>query len=473
MLFNSYIFWLFFAIVFVLYQWLNHGWQNRMLLVASYVFYGWWDVRFLILILIATVVNYLTAIGIGTSDSIRRRKILLTIALVVSLGMLGMYKYYDFFVGEFVIFLEQYGVSITPPLIHILLPVGISFYTFQTLSYTIDVYRGKTPYTTHFWDFALYVSFFPQLVAGPIERSSHLLPQVLQPRTIRSSDYSEGLYLVMLGLFKKMVVADNMASVANTIFSQDLDSLSGFEVLLGVYAFAFQIYCDFSGYSAIARGVAKWLGFDLMVNFRMPYFAQSPREFWQRWHISLSTWLRDYLYIPLGGSRGSKINTYRNLGLTMLLGGLWHGANWTFIAWGAFHGFILCLHRFLFFKSNSTKVLTMHSWWQKLLAIFIMFHLVCISWLFFRADTITQAVRMFMRLFTDFRITDFGLFASGMIAFYVLPLILFEYWIERKGNLLALTEIHWGFRSAAYSYGILMMWFFMPRIQHAFIYFQF
>ena len=315
--------------------------QNGILLIASYVFYGFWDWRFLALLFVSTVVDYNLALLIEKSESPGERKALLAASICVNLGILGFFKYFGFFAESFASLLNSFGFQSSTPFFNIVLPVGISFYTFQTMSYTIDVYRRKLPATRNFFDFALFVSFFPQLVAGPIERATKLLPQVLQPRKFSQSNFVEGFYLIILGLFKKVVIADNMAPIVNYIFSRDVSTLSGAEVLVGVYAFAFQIYGDFAGYTDIARGVAKWLGFDLMLNFRMPYFATSPSDFWQRWHISLSSWLRDYLYIPLGGNRQGTLLTYRNLMLTMVLGGLWHGAAWTFVAWGFFHGLIL------------------------------------------------------------------------------------------------------------------------------------
>jgi len=351
-LFNSYAFWGFFLLIILLYRWANHRTQNTILLVGSYAFYACWDWRFLPLIAITTLINYYTGIGIekyaqsGEEQRVvkKRQKLLLAVSIVASLGMLGFFKYWGFFIDSTTAFLSAVGLSVSVPVLEILLPVGISFYTFQTMSYTIDVYRGETKPTKNLADFALYVAYFPQLVAGPIERSSSLLPQILERRARREGDFAEGLSLVMLGLFMKVVVADNLALIANGGFSEHED-VTGADALMGVYAFAFQIYGDFAGYSLIARGVSKWLGIDLMTNFKMPYLARNPSDFWQRWHISLSSWLRDYLYIPLGGNRGKKWKVYRNLMLTMLIGGLWHGAGWTFICWGGLHGILLCIYR--------------------------------------------------------------------------------------------------------------------------------
>jgi len=468
-LFNSYVFWAFLAIVMALYFVLPHRLQNRMLLVASYVFYGWWDWRFLTLIVISTFVDYGASLGIARSASPGRRKALLALSVIANLGMLGVFKYYDFFTTQLNELLTSIGVAAPLPLLHVILPVGISFYTFQTMSYTIDVYRGHTEPTDRFWDFALYVCFFPQLVAGPIERSRRLLPQVLHERPRDGNNFRDGLYFVILGLFKKVVIADNLAAVVNTIFNNDISQVSGAECLVGVYAFAFQIYGDFSGYSNIAQGVAKWMGFDLMHNFRMPYFADSPSDFWARWHISLSTWLRDYLYIPLGGNRRGSLLTYRNLMLTMLLGGLWHGANWTFIAWGAFHGLLLCAYR----PFRRPKGAPPPAWPRRLLQIIVMFNLACFGWLLFRAQTITQAWEMCRLIFTDFRITPFAVAGLGMILFFAGPLVAFEIWLHRSGDLMKLTKVSWIWRSLVYSYCVSMMFFFPPPVANAFIYFRF
>jgi alginate O-acetyltransferase complex protein AlgI len=475
MLFNSYIFWLFFAAVYSLYRVFNHRWQNYLLLLASYIFYGLWDWRFLGLLFASTTIDYFVAIGIEEAKTERARKRIMLLSILVNLGILGTFKYLGFFVSQFDTLMQSLGIPISLPILHIILPVGISFYTFQSMSYTIDVYRKELKATRHFLDFMLFVSFFPQLVAGPIERASKLLPQVLRPRVHQQGDFAEGLYLVLIGLFKKIVIADNLAPITNAIFSRDVSTLTGAEVLIGVYAFAFQIYGDFAGYTDVARGTAKWLGFDLMLNFRMPYFAVSPSDFWQRWHISLSSWLRDYLYIPLGGNRGSTLFTYRNLMLTMLLGGLWHGAAWTFIIWGLIHGLILCLYRPFekSLKAARSATLVYSGVTARVLQMVVMFHLICLGWLFFRADTVGQAFGMLGQLFTNFQPTPFASSAFVMILFYVLPLFIFEAWLERSGDLVRVLKIHWLLRVAFYSYLVLMLWFFPSPTQYEFVYFQF
>lgn len=450
-----------------------HRLQNRMLLVASYVFYGYWDYRFLSLILFSTIVDYFVAKRMFVAQTREHRRSLLIISLVVNLGLLGFFKYFGFFSQEFQGLLELVGLTVSLPALNIILPVGISFYTFQTLSYTIDVYRGDNKPADNFLDFALYVSLFPQLVAGPIERSTHLLPQILKPRPRSNSDFTEGLYHVLTGLFKKVVIADNMAPIVNTVFSTSPADLTGPEVMLGIYAFAFQIYGDFSGYSSIAKGVAKWLGFDLMWNFKNPYFAISPSDFWRRWHISLSTWLRDYLYISLGGNRGKPFFVYRNLMLTMLLGGLWHGAAWTFIVWGFYHGSLLIGYRLLELKGFiQTKSVNM-SKATHIFRMVLFFHLICLSWLLFRAESMEQVMLMTAKLFTDFRVTELTLYGLSMMFFFAGPMLALEIWTEKSKDLLILLRVKRRVRAIAYIYMIGMIWVFPPLIHQDFIYFQF
>ncbi len=474
MLFNSFVFWVFFAVVLTAYRFSGHKAQNRLLLVASYVFYGWWDWRFLFLMLFSTVTDFYVARWLHNITEENKRKLLLRVSLAVNLTLLGFFKYYGFFANEMNDLLLSVGLNGYLPMLKIVLPVGISFYTFQTISYTVDVYRRQTIPARSIFDFALYVSFFPQLVAGPIERSTDLLPQVENPRTVTKGDVREGLYHIVFGLFKKVVVADNMAVLANSIFSQSLAELTAAEVLIGAYAFAFQIYGDFSGYSSIAQGLARMLGFKLMWNFRMPYFAVSPSDFWQRWHISLSSWLRDYLYIPLGGNRHGKFATARNLSLTMLLGGLWHGANWTYIAWGALHGFVLIIYRVYPRLGVSPQAAGAQARLLTVLRAFVFFHIVCVTWIFFRAENIGQAVGMIATLGSfDGWNAPFVSYAAAMIAFFVLPYQTYELWLERKGDQLALLSQPIVVQAALYVYFILMMIAFVPGTPQVFIYFQF
>jgi alginate O-acetyltransferase complex protein AlgI len=475
MLFNSYIFWAFFALVLLLYRWLPHRGQNWMLLVASYIFYGAWDWRFLSLVLFSTCMDYLLAIQIGKQRDARLRKLLLGISCCTSLGLLGFFKYFNFFAHELTDLLAAIGLEFMGPTMDIVLPVGISFYTFQTMSYTIDVYRGRAQPVTNPLDFALYVAFFPQLVAGPIERSTALIPQITSPRTVRASDFSEGLWLILWGLFKKVVIADNMATIVNGLFNEDPHVLTGPECWVAVYAFALQIYGDFSGYSAIARGVARWMGFHLTSNFLFPYFSATPSEFWSRWHISLSSWLRDYLYIPLGGNRSGALKTCRNLLLTMLLGGLWHGAAWGFLAWGLVHGLLLVGYRLgegRLWSRHGTPAASSLGLWRLPLAL-ILFHLVCVSWLFFRAHGIGQAGTMLVKMFTDFQGSTLALFGISSIVFFGLPIMLLEFWLFLRNDDLLPARQHWTLRSLVYSHFAFMLLTFAPSQHHEFIYFQF
>lgn len=470
MLFNSYTFWLFYLVVFLIYWKLGHTAQNRLLLVASYVFYGAWDWKFLSLILLSTSVDYLLGQRIYDAPQ-PRKKVLLFLSIAVNLTILGIFKYYGFFSNELNGLFVELGISAMLPTLDIILPVGISFYTFQTMSYSIDIYRGKVRPIRSFPDYALYVAFFPQLVAGPIERSSRLLPQVIRIRSRQNADFLDGFYLVLYGLFLKIVIADNMAPLVDNIFAKEGSQLTGPEVLIGLYAFAFQIYGDFAGYSSIARGVAKWLGFDLMVNFRMPYLATNPPDFWRRWHISLSSWFRDYVYIPLGGNRAGELSAHRNAMMTMILSGMWHGAAWTFVIWGILHGLYLSLYKLLgglFGLPTASRFRSL----QRLVAMCVMFHLVLLGWLFFRAENINQAIEFMGVLSSSFEVTELALGFASIIAFYVFPLILYEFWVERNG-LMALTGKPARVQAAFYLYILTMLLFFPSPQAHEFIYFQF
>lgn len=490
MLFNSYIFWAFFAAVFVLYRRLGHRSQNYMLLIASYVFYGYWDWRFLFLMLFSTVVDYGAAILIAQSQSRPRRKAFLLTSICMQLSLLGLFKYYGFFSHELASLFGLLGIPVFFPALKFLLPVGISFYTFQTMSYVIDVYRGEFECEKNFINFALFVSFFPHLIAGPLVRARKLLPQIGHPRVRRAEDFREGLYFIAIGLFKKVFVGDNLAAIANSIFHADPSRLTGLECIAGIYAFAFQIYCDFSGYSSIAQGVAKWLNIDLTTNFNLPYLATSPTDFWRRWHISLSTWFRDYLYIPLlqrGLQPAPRKRLLTALVIVMLLSGLWHGAAWTFVLWGLYHGLLLIGYRlfsstrFAFFrKRHSTKeqaapdqVKASPSFPGYIVRVVVMFHLVCLGWLLFRAESMGQVLTMLSRILVDFHWSPFASSAFAMILFFAGPLVVYEFWLERRQDLLALVRIDWRARALVYSYCSLMLLFFAPSVSNVFIYFQF
>lgn len=375
--------------------------RNAILLAASYVFYAAWDWRFLGLLMLSTAVDFVLGGALGRLQDARKRRLCVVTSLVVNLGILGIFKYFDFFAESFDSACRALGLHVQTVTLDVVLPVGISFYTFQSLAYTIDVYRRRLKPEPSPLRFALFVAFFPQLVAGPIERPGDLLPQFKRTRHVTWARVSTGAHLIAVGLFKKVVIADTVARVADAAFG--LGHPSGLQVLVGVYAFAFQIYCDFSGYSDIARGAARCLGFELSRNFDMPYFSASPSEFWRRWHITLSSWLRDYLYISLGGNRRGKGRTFQNLMLTMVLGGLWHGAAWTFVIWGTLHGAILCVYRVIE-RPLRDRVASFSLVIQRLLrffAVILFFHLVCVSWVFFRAEDFTHAVTLLGALVSE------------------------------------------------------------------------
>jgi alginate O-acetyltransferase complex protein AlgI len=495
MLFNSVEFFVFLAVVYLAYRILPFRWQNRMLLVAGYIFYGWWDVRFLFLIAFSTSVDFSigsllangymptrqrwtaslfligaallflcldwSALNVGRRDvemaaflipqrmgvqvlagttvfvlianllidriahmsKERRRKVLIFCSVFVNLGFLGFFKYFNFFIDSGEVAIRAIGIDPTNFRLGVVLPVGISFYTFQSLSYTIDIYRKRIVPTSHFWDFALFVAYFPPMVAGPIERAWHLMPQLTMPRRIRLAQSMDGIVLILLGLFKKVAIADGVAPVVASVFNSS-GAVSQSDVAFSTFLFAIQIFCDFSGYSDIARGVSKLLGIDLILNFDLPYFSKNPSEFWRRWHISLSSWLRDYLYISLGGNRRGAARTYFNLFLTMLLGGLWHGAAWNYVLWGAYQGALLCGHRLLTQSRETLPTSTeavsgttdlhggavssprlLPGWISTPLRIGVFFVFCCYGWLLFRAHSFDQ-IRTFSGLL-------FGLSAGG------------------------------------------------------------
>jgi len=406
MLFNSIPFLLFLPTVFFLYWFVFKNKlhvQNILLLIASYVFYGWWDYRFLGLIAASTLIDYIVGLALAKQENSSIRKKLLWISLIFNFGMLGFFKYFNFFIESWVVAWQQAGITMHWSTLNIILPVGISFYTFQTLSYTIDVYRKKIAPTSNFIKFATYVAFFPQLVAGPIERAAHLLPQFNISRTFDYKLAKSGIHLIVWGLFQKMVIADSCATYANAIFSnyQHLNSLS---LAMGAVYFAFQIYGDFAGYSNIAIGVARLFGFDLMRNFNYPYFSRDIAEFWRRWHISLSTWFRDYLYIPLGGSRGSKWQQIRNVFIIFFVSGFWHGANWTFIVWGGLHALFFLPLLLTNLNRKNLDTISQNKWYPGLsdaIKMLITFSLTCFAWIFFRAASITESFQYIKRLFTN------------------------------------------------------------------------
>ncbi len=440
MSFNSFVFLPFILVILSLYYIMPHRKQNLLLLVGGYVFYGAWDFRILFLIIISTLVDYWAALSMERITSIARKRFYLAISLIVNLGILGFFKYADFFISGASDFLALFSLKVSLPVLNIILPAAISFYTFKTLSYTIDVYRGQIPPTHNIVDYALYVSFFPQLTAGPIERASALIPQISTPRSFSKDKFIEGLWLILWGFFKKLVISDNLGLMVNIVFEPGRN-VTGVEILLGVYAFAFQVYCDFSGYTDIARGIGKLLGFETVLNFNLPYISRNPVEFWNRWHISLSTWLRDYIFLPVVYASMRRIK--KPLGrlkvenqayivgtiITMLLGGLWHGAKWTFVAWGGFHGLLLAGHHVMTRKKKRKKKA------KKIkipgfIKIVVFFHITCIGWLFFRADNMAQAWEFLRRLFLNFSLPANIAETIFPLVFYLPMLLIFEAWLQ-------------------------------------------
>jgi alginate O-acetyltransferase complex protein AlgI len=434
--FDTPIYVVFLALVVLLYWRLPWRRQNLLLLGASYVFYGWWDPRFLGLIGVSTIVDFYCAKAIARFEDAPRRRALLTLSLVINIGFLAVFKYFNFFMDSFAATLQTMGFHQTPvAVLRILLPPGISFYTFQEVAYIVDVYRRKLEPSDSLVDYAVFISLFPHLIAGPIQRPSHLLPQVQAPRRFDGERFFNGLLLILSGLVRKTVIADNCALLADAAFSGRLGAANLAVVAIGTYAFAWQIYGDFSGYSDIARGSAQLLGFHFMVNFRQPYLATSLQDFWRRWHISLSTWLRDYLYIPLGGSRDGEGRTYRNLMLTMLLGGLWHGANWTFVVWGGIHGAGLSVERFCARvlggreQAVPSSLTSPGAWASRI----VVFHLVCLGWVFFRAPGLREAATFLRGLGSFVWVPEYGI-AFRFLALFTAPLFLIDVFNEARGE---------------------------------------
>ena len=473
MLFNTEDFARFFAVVFALYWVLRKHLraQNVLLLASAYYFYACWEPRFLVLLIASTVMDYACGIAVDRIEDSRKRKAFVALSMVLNLGMLGYFKYYNFFAESLQSLTIRLGVPVQLSTLKVVLPIGISFYTFQSMSYVIDVYRREIKPTRNLIHFATFVSFFPHLVAGPIMRPTSLLPQVERHRVFSLRQFYEGVYLIFWGLTKKVVVADNLAIYVNDLFGR-WETLDGGSALLAIYAFAFQIYCDFSGYTDAARGIAKCLGFELSLNFNLPYFATSPKDFWSRWHISLSSWLRDYLYIPLGGNRGGRWRVYRNLMLTKAIGGLWHGAAWTFVLWGVFHGVILVLHRMcepILSRIQPADAFASQLW--KVIRIVITFHLVCLGWLLFRASTLEQAWGMLYAIAARPALPPSSLMLP--IVAVVLPLLVMQLAQYASKDLSILFRSPWYVRSAVYA---AMFYAFVLAGEFAgeqFLYFQF
>jgi len=471
MLFNSGVFLQFFA-AFLLLYWMarrNLVARNLLIVIGSYVFYGWWDPRFLSLIVFSSLLDYTVGLALDRTENQRQRRAWLTLSIVGNLGILGFFKYYNFFADSLVAGLAELGIPFHPFTLSIVLPVGISFYTFQTMSYTIDVYRRVMKPTRNLLNFMAYVAFFPQLVAGPIERAKHLLPQFERSRVITRPMLEEGIWRLLWGMFKKVVLADNLAPLVDMVYQNE--SATAPMVVLGTVAFALQIYCDFSGYSDIARGTARLLGFDIMVNFNIPYAATNLRKFWQRWHISLSTWLKDYLYISLGGNRRGKMRTYCNLLLTMLLGGLWHGAAWNFVLWGLWHGLGLAAYRTIT-SSRSSPLDSRPSTLKRCASWIVTMLFVLYGWLLFRAQSWDQIVALTAALGQWTAPVWIESYVVNLLIFSA-PLVIMELWQFRARNQLAALRLSpWpkAFLQAALFLAIVIFW---QKDSSPFIYFQF
>src|ERR1700731_68032 len=452
MLFDSPAYFLFLIPVVLLYWRLNHRAQNIFLLLASYLFYGWWDWRFLALMIGSTPVDFLIAQKIAPSRSDTHRRNWFIFSLVLNFMILGIFKYFDFFAGSFLGALERLGIHNIPlPLIRILLPPGISFYTFQEVAYIVDVYKGRIEPSKSFFEYGLFISLFPHLIAGPIQRPEHLLPQVQKERTFDADRFFDGMMLIFSGLVRKCVVADNYALLANEAFGGQFGPSNFWVVLIGTYAFAWQVYGDFSGYSDIARGSAQLLGFHFMVNFRQPYLSQRLQEFWRRWHISLSTWLRDYLYIPLGGSSGGKWKTSLNLITTMVLAGLWHGANWTFVIFGAIHGVVLSLERLIFPAAKGAADAVQPRGFANFLSIWgqriLTFNVFCLSLAYFRATSLAAATQYLGGL-SDFAWrSEYGT-AFLMLSLFAIPLFVVDLLMEAGKEEYPFANTSYAFRTA-------------------------
>lgn len=482
MLFNSLDFAIFLPIVFILYWFVFNKslkMQNFLIVVSSYVFYGWWDWKFLSLILFSSLIDYFIGIGLLKQENLTTRKALLWTSIIVNLGFLGFFKYYNFFLDNFVAAFSFFGKEIEANSLNIILPVGISFYTFQTMSYSIDVYKRKLKPTKDFIAFSAFVSFFPQLVAGPIERATHLLPQFYLNRKFDYAAAVDGMRQILWGLFKKIVIADNCAEYANLIFNNSAD-YSGSTLVFGALFFTFQIYGDFSGYSDIAIGTSRLFGFDLMRNFAFPYFSRDIAEFWRRWHISLSTWFRDYVYIPLGGSQGSIWLKVRNTFVIFILSGFWHGANWTFIAWGALNAiYFLPL---LLTKNNRKNIDqiagdSLFPSFKEMISMLLTFGLTVFAWIIFRAENLNHAINYISEILSPsiFSIPKFEKMQNGILTLIFIGIFLLIEWIGRNDQY-AIAKIGLKWKSPLryliyYAIIISILWF--GGKEQQFIYFQF
>ena len=486
MLFNSIEFLIFLPTVFLLYWFVfqrNLKLQNLFLVVVSYIFYGWWDVRFLFLIAFTSFCSWGSGLLIGRyadRGALKAKKTILVLNLLINFGILGFFKYFNFFIASFVDAFAAFGITLHPLSLHIILPVGVSFYTFQAMGYSIDVYRGTIKPTRDVVAFFAFVSFFPQLVAGPIERATNLLPQFFHPRRFDYASAVDGLRQMLWGFFKKVVIADNCAIYVNFVFDNP-QSHAGSTLLLGAVLFAFQIYGDFSGYSDIAIGAGRLFGINLMRNFAYPYFSRDIAEFWRRWHISLSTWFRDYVYIPLGGSRGTKWQSVRNTLIVFTVSGLWHGANWTFLFWGLFHGLLFLPLLLLKRNRKYTDVVAqgrrLPSLYE-LCSMMMTFLLVLVGWIIFRSPDMGSAVQYITSIFTHHILAppSFMEHRRVLVALAInLPVLLCMEWIHR-GRMHGLDVANWRNRTGRWSiYCIIvfMIGMYMSTDETPFIYFQF
>ena len=480
MLFNSISFAIFLPIVFTLY-WLlrkNLKFQNILLLVASYYFYGCWDWRFMFLLGFSTFLDYYSGIKIEEATSQNLKKIWLTISIGINLGFLGFFKYYNFFADSFAEMLNGFGLEVHPWTLHIILPVGISFYTFHGLSYIIDIDYGRIKAERNVVDYSVFVSFFPLLVAGPIERATHLLPQIKKKRVFDYSQAVDGMRQILWGLFKKMVIADNCAIYANEIFSNP-ESQSGSNLVLGAIFFTFQIYGDFSGYSDIALGVARLFGINLLKNFNYPYFSRDIAEFWRRWHISLSTWFRDYLYIPLGGSKGGNWMRVRNTFIIFIVSGFWHGANWTFIFWGFLNALFIMPSILLKTNRNNLEIVAQNRIlpnFRELFNMILTFSLTVLAWIFFRANSVTHAFEYIGGIFSQSLFSFPTLRKSALATLILVAFLLVIEWIGRRNNYgiekFLISKPRW-VRWCFYAFVVMLIGLFLQTEESPFIYFQF
>lgn len=477
MLFDSPAYFIFLIPVVLLYWRLDRRAQNIVLLLASYFFYGWWDWRFVALMIGSTTMDFVIAQKIAPGSNEPNRRKWFIFSLVLNFSILGTFKYFDFFVDSFSNAMGTLGVHNLPlPLIRIILPPGISFYTFQEVAYIADVYKGRIEPVKSFVDYALFVSLFAHLIAGPIQRPGHLIPQVQKDRSFDADKFFDGLMLIFSGLIRKCVVADNCALLANAAFGGQFGPPNFWIVLIGTYAFAWQVYGDFSGYSDIARGSAQLMGFHFMVNFRQPFLSYRLQDLWRRWHISLSTWLRDYLYIPLGGSLGGKWQTCKNLMITMVLAGLWHGANWTFVIFGAIHGVVLSLERLLWPPARQGDETARRQrfsaflllWGQRILT----FNIFCLSLAFFRATSLESAVQ-FLSGLSNFAWRSEYATAFFMLCLFSVPLFIADLLMEAASTEYPFAKTSYAFRTGLATAALVVLALFSGNTFNAFIYFRF